>query len=328
MACVANLLVFVELRDGGSATEPSLFALGEARRIAAEVGATVYTLSVLPCEDQQVIEEIASALGKAGADRVLCCAAPQPGFAPLDVALGGLLAAVTDRLRPRLIIFPAGGSGLELGAPLAIRTGALYHPHATLEISRQATDHDPGIRILLKRRMVRRDQVRTLDLRQVGRRVVTTLGAASSQPPRGGPAELDVLSLPADALRLAADISSEPDEQADFHSGLRLLLVAPSVASADRIRALRATAPPGLLVASAAEADTLEVASPSVLIEVGNDLAELDALAPPLAPAARVAIAGDASYRRHAGADVVLPQAAASVFSDLLAVFQRKDASA
>ena len=116
---MANLLVFVEVRRG-EATGPSVYAVGEARRVARELGATVYAVLPIGPAGESAIDGYAHRLGEAGADRILCCADPALEGALLDGVAGPLLAALVERLRPVLTIFPAGAVGPALGPPLAV----------------------------------------------------------------------------------------------------------------------------------------------------------------------------------------------------------------
>src|SRR5262245_45514212 len=118
---MANLLVFIDVRDG-AATAPSRFALGEARRVASELGATVYAVLATGPITQEAVGGLTYALGSAGADKVLFCSDPALRHPPLDVTHGRLLTTLADRLQPVLSLFPAGATGPELGPPLAVRS--------------------------------------------------------------------------------------------------------------------------------------------------------------------------------------------------------------
>src|SRR5439155_6176565 len=96
---------------------------------------------------EAVIEGHARALGQAGADRILCCADAALEGVLLDASVGPVLAALGERLRPVLTLFPAGAIGPALGPPLAMRTGGLYHPRACLEVLRD----DSGPRLSVRR---------------------------------------------------------------------------------------------------------------------------------------------------------------------------------
>ena len=121
--CVANVLVCVELRDA-QVTSPSLFALGEARRVAETIGATVYALVVAP-RTRRWSTGCRSRWGPAGADKILLVEDPAGRRLPGVPAVGA--AVRTDRRAaapaagdvPRGQLRPAAGAaagGGDLGA--------------------------------------------------------------------------------------------------------------------------------------------------------------------------------------------------------------------
>ena len=130
---MASIIAYTEI-EHAAITAPSRFALAEARRIADDLGATVYALLALGPTAPDELAALAGEVGTAGADRVLCCADEAVHGPSLDATHGPLLAAVAERLRPTLVLFPEGESGPKLGQPLAERMGATFMPSATLEI--------------------------------------------------------------------------------------------------------------------------------------------------------------------------------------------------
>lgn len=295
---VANVVVYVEVR-GGAATAPSRFAIGEARRIADRLGATVYALLALGAEEAEQAEPLGRSLGEAGADRVLCCADSALGGAALDASHGPLLAAVAERLRPVLVLFPAGGLCASLGAPLAARTGAAYQPNAALRIvagsAAAAEGEGPmtaGERLLAHRWRPGCDGLRTLDLQDCERPLVAGLAAGAANRPLGDPAaEVEMLSYPGRTSPAFEELSSEPDE----HAALALAAVVIGVeaeAGPDATMALGSAAPDGAVVLAdgGAPAAARLAACPGRLLLVG--VAAAAALPVPVAPDAEVALVG------------------------------------
>jgi electron transfer flavoprotein alpha subunit len=317
---VANIVVFVEVRRGAP-TAPSRFAVAEARRVASELGATVYGLLALGPIGEESIAALARAVGEAGADRILCCADASLEGALLDATVGPLLAVIAERLRPVLTLFPAGAVGPALGPPLAVRSGALYHPRASLELRR----HESGPRLAIRR--FRPDgALRTLDLTEPSRPVVVTVAAGPDPGRLGQPtSEVEMLAYvpprfygqSAPAVR---EVSSEPDEDEPLELASSLVVVGDAKAG----ELLGAAVPAGTPVVGPGQEKSaaLELACPSRLLVVGK------AAAPPLirraiAPDTRVAVAGAKAAEKDLGRlDVVWRPAAKQGFASLAAALQ------
>jgi electron transfer flavoprotein alpha subunit len=191
---MASIIAYTEIQRA-AITAPSRFALAEARRIADDLGATVYALVALGPTAPDELAALAGEVGTAGADRVLCCADEALQGPSLDATHGPLLAAVAERLRPTLVLFPEGESGPELGQPLAERMAATFMPGATLEIL-TATDLQLA-QVVVRSGQVDRGQERVVGLHEIGRPVVVTLCAGTALLALGEPAsEMEMLSYP------------------------------------------------------------------------------------------------------------------------------------
>jgi len=191
---MASIVAYIEVRHG-AITACSRFALAEARRVADDVGATVYALLALGPTAPEKLSALAGGVGKAGADRVLCCADRALEGPSLDATHGPLLAAVADRLRPTLVLFPAGEAGPELGRQLALRMGASFVPGSSLDIV-AARGLQPA-EVVVRCGEGDPDGERGVSLRDVERPVVATLRAGSAPPPLGEPAsEMEMLNYP------------------------------------------------------------------------------------------------------------------------------------
>jgi electron transfer flavoprotein alpha subunit len=296
---VANIVVFIEVRDGAT-TVASRYAVSEARRMATELGATVYAVMALGPASEEAIEGHARVVGEAGADRILCCSDAALDGALLDATAGAFLASLGDRLRPVLTIFPAGDVGAALGPPLALRLGALYHARASLEVLR---DEGGGPRLSLRRFRAADGAIRALDVAGVrSRPVVATLPAGLDPGARGEPAaEVEMLAYVAPKAPVGIrELSSEPDDATAVELAPALLAVGADVKDAE-LAALRAAAPAGTVVVREGERPVgLDHACPARLLVVGK------APAPPLvrrtlAPGSRVAVAGGKSAEKDLG---------------------------
>ncbi|HXJ20350.1 MAG TPA: hypothetical protein VMT03_08960 [Polyangia bacterium] len=278
-----NLLVPIDLRDAAP-TAPSLFALSEGRRIARAAGATVYAIALA---EGELAPETVSRLGRAGADKVLVCEGAGLDAPALDATHGAALLAAVERVSPLLVLFPAGGAGLSLGASLAARLGAAFAGPADLEVTEGDGPLPDGVgRVFVRFWAAGRTSYRRLDPVDVERPVVAIL--ASSGP--GGPAgdadiDVDVISCGPQPPHGIEPVASEPDDGAQIPLAHALVLVDPSLGPAF-LAQLRAGAPAGVAVADAAQdLAAVTAAAPEVLICVGA------VAAPPIAtPRARVAL--------------------------------------
>jgi hypothetical protein len=218
---------------------------------------------------------IAARLGVAGADKVLLC--ERAGFdAPaLDVTHGAALQMLAERVPPLVVLFPAGGAGLQLGAPLAARLGAAFASAADLEISESPLPLPDSVGRLCLRRW-RRDlsAYRRLDPVELERPVVAVLGAHGAPREEGTPhVEVQVIDGPAapEPLRVV-ELESEADEDAAVALARVLVVVDPAV-GAEGLATLAARAPAGVAVVDLARVSpaALAVSTPRVLLHVGVD---------------------------------------------------------
>lgn len=285
---MASIVVYIELR-AGAVTRPSHFAVAEARRVADRAGATVYALFTVGALAQTAVDQIAAEVSAAGADRILCSSADALAGPALDVTHGALLAQVASHLRPLLFLFPAGGTGSELGPPLAVRIGAAYLANASIDIVADASAGEPPLeRVLLSRWRAAGDAQRRVDVGELEHPVVASLACGPVPSPLGEPyAEVEMLPYPESS-----------------RSGPRLLLLAPDRAAAAELASaliwsptpldLASLVPPGaadgvaLVVAGTLDAAALEGVSPAEAFLLGplpGSQARTLAL---LAPGARV----------------------------------------
>jgi electron transfer flavoprotein alpha subunit len=323
---VANIVVFVEVRRGET-TVASRFAVSEARRVASALGASVYAVLALGPATEEVIEAHARTLGQAGADRILCCADRALEGALLDVNVGPFLAALAERLRPALTLFPAGAIGPALGPPLALRLGGLYHPRAWLEVARD----DGGAHLSLKRFRAADGGLRALEIGGPrSRPVVATLPAGPDPGLRGAPAtEVEMLAYvaPVNGRPAIRELSSEPDDAETVELAPAILAVAADVKAAD-LSALRAAAPAGAIVVREGERPPgLDVACPARLLVAGKGPTAA-IVRRTLAPGTRVAVAGGKSAEKDLGRIDVTWRPAKEGLSPLVAALGRNPGAA
>jgi hypothetical protein len=292
---MASIVAYIEVREGAM-TSPSRFVVAEARRIADAAGATVYALLTLgPCSHVE-IDQLAAQVSAAGADRILCSSDEILAGVPLDVTHGMLLAQIAERLRPLLFLFPAGGVGIELGPPLAVRIGAAFFPHASIDV--RAEDRMPEAasqRIVLHRWRAARDGQRRIDVADLERPVVVTLAAATISRPLGEAcAEVEMLPCPepkvARPRNLASEITAD-DNDVELSSAMVWSAepVSPAMQSA-----LRADLPPETVLVVDGEATpvSLLATSPSEIFIVASGGKPDDVFLRSQTPGAKVTRAG------------------------------------
>jgi electron transfer flavoprotein alpha subunit len=301
---VANVVVFVEVREG-KATTASRFAVAEARRVGSDLGATVYAVVAIAPLPDQAIEALAASIGEAGADRVLCCMDDALAGAAVDVFVGPLLASLAERLAPLLTIFPAGAVGPALGPPLAVRLGGPYHPRASLEVLRPAGEPP---RLELRRFRAADSAIRALELGTMDRPVVTTLGVGPDPGRRGTPLdEVEMVAYTAPARPGVRELDVEPeaqDPQGDRIELAALLVVVDRTVAEERLDQLRAAAAPGTVVLQAAPGQrnsAVALASPERVLVVGQGPASAALVRGTLTPQTRVAVVGSKSAEKGLG---------------------------
>ena len=216
---------------------------------------------------------IAARLGVAGADKVLLCERTGLDAPALDVTHGPALQLLAERVPPLVVLFPAGGAGLQLGAPLAARLGAAFASAADLEVSESPMPLPDSVGRLCLRRW-RRDlsAYRRLDPVELERPVVAVLGAHGAPREEGtAQVEVQVIDAPAAPTPLV-ELESVDDEDAGVALARVLVVVDPAV-GAEGLAALAARVPTGVAVVDLARVSpaALAVATPRVLLQVTVD---------------------------------------------------------
>jgi electron transfer flavoprotein alpha subunit len=271
-APLPNLLVPIDLRDG-EPTEPSLFALSEGRRVAHGAGVTLFAVVLTAARPQAEVHRIARRLGLAGADKVLFCEAPGLDAPPLDVTHGMALLTATERVPPLMVLFPAGGAGRELGAPLAVRLGGAFASAADVEVADSPVALVDSVgRVLLRRWRRDRSAYRRLDPVEMERPVIAILASGGvPQNPGTESVEIEVIECQPAVPPRVVELESVPDEDAPLALARALFVLGPGVGS-KALHKLRAAAPPGVAIADMGQASaaSLAAATPEVVVCVGT----------------------------------------------------------
>jgi electron transfer flavoprotein alpha subunit len=274
---MASIVVYIDARDH-VVTGPARFALGEARRVADGLGATVYALLALPPTSVDGLDRLAAQIGEAGADRILCCADKALAGPVLDATHGPLLASVADRLRPNLFLFAAGDGAAQLAAPLAVRSGAAFVRCASVEIEGGSYP-----RLILRSWRAAQDRQRVIDVRELERPIVATLAAGDADRQRGEPAaEMEMLFCPPASGCTPFVANATLDSAADVAMTQSIVVVGQPVETADLAR-LQNLLPANALAISTSDPRMagLSAACPEyLLIVAGNVATPLPGIAP------------------------------------------------
>jgi hypothetical protein len=132
---VANILCVIELL-GGRALPVSLEVLGQGRRLASELGATLYAVVALPKAPSWSEDDLVAQLAAHGADKVVLATdeALADGEELRWGTHGGPLSAVCDQLSPSLLLFGLTPAAREVAARAAARMGAAFLARAWIEL--------------------------------------------------------------------------------------------------------------------------------------------------------------------------------------------------
>jgi hypothetical protein len=234
--------------------------------VAETIGATVYALVVAP-QDAALVDHLAQPLGAAGADKILVVEDPVAAACPVFPLWAPLFEQIVGPLRPRLVVFPAGSFGLQLGPPLAAAISAPFIPRASLEVLAPPPETDTPAVLLAHRWAPGLEGQLAIDLNATPAPAVLTLTAGKLAPRRALPAELQGVSIgPAQRDRegpvrvLAAD--ADPDGSADLADTVVLL----PPGRAQLARELGERAPAGTLVSDGRRPELLRSAAPRLVL--------------------------------------------------------------
>jgi hypothetical protein len=287
----------------------------------------VFAVVLADPRSEEETHAIAARLGVAGADKVLLCERAGLDAPALDVTHGSALQLVAERVPPLVVLFPAGGAGFQLGAPLAARLGAAFASAADLEVSESPVPLPDSVGRLCLRRWRRDLSVyRRLDPVELERPIVAVLGAHGAPREEGTPdVEVQVIDGPAppEAARVV-ELESVADEDAGVALARVLVVVDPAV-GAGSLEALAAAAPEGVAVVDLARVSpaTLAVSTPRVLLHVGLDATTNLAAPSPRTRRAFVLTAGVSDATAERGGDVVWRGAGPDACAALAAVLPK-----
>ena len=128
---MASVLVYIQT-EGACASESSIEALGEARRIATTLGGTLYALVTVPGQGNEH-EELIESLGRHGADRVALAQRADGNDPCLWSTRSTALLAAVDRVRPNLVVLAGNDPGRDIAPRLAAHLRAAYYADPSVQ---------------------------------------------------------------------------------------------------------------------------------------------------------------------------------------------------
>jgi len=129
---VACVLVHTEV-EGDQPTDHARAVLGEGRRIASSLGASLHAVAVIGEKDEVPMgHKLIETLGRAGADRVLLVVAEKP-FPSLWATVGQALITACEQVQPSLILLASTAGGRDIAPRLAANLGGAYFAEPAVE---------------------------------------------------------------------------------------------------------------------------------------------------------------------------------------------------
>lgn len=134
---MANVLALLELRQG-AVLPVSLEALGQGRRVASTLGATLYALVPLPEAPAYGEDDLIAVCARCGADKVVLLTDEglRSGAEMRHGTHGRAIATACEQFPPAVVVMGATFGARDVAPRLAAHLGAAYLPEGWLEIER------------------------------------------------------------------------------------------------------------------------------------------------------------------------------------------------
>ena len=221
MACV---LVHTEV-EGDRPTDHARAVLGEGRRIASSLGASLHAVAVIgPHDELPAGHALIATLGQAGADRVILVVAEQPQPS-MWATVGAALVTACEQVKPSLVLLSASASGRDIGPRLAARLGGAFFAEPAIEAS-------PRGEVVLSRTVYGGDLWRRVSLDELDVVAVATLDDRRATARGDDDAEVVQLEGNGAADARLEVLGSSDDDGAALESA-RVIVVAGAGTSAD-----------------------------------------------------------------------------------------------
>ncbi len=214
MACV---LVHTEV-EGDEPTDHARAVLGEGRRIASSLGASLHAVAVIrPDQEVPAGHRLIESLGRAGADRVLLVAADRP-TPTLWSTIGPALVTACEQVQPSLVLLAANAGGRDIAPRLAANLGGAYFAEPAVEAG-------PRGEVVLSRTVYGGDLWRRVSLDELDVVAVATLD--DRRAPARGEDDAEVVqlegSVPPDAR---VEVLGASDDEGAALEQARVIVVA------------------------------------------------------------------------------------------------------
>jgi electron transfer flavoprotein alpha subunit len=230
---VACVLVHTEV-DGDRPTDHARAVLGEGRRIASSLGASLHAVAVIGEKDEVPVgHKLIETLGEAGADRVLLVVAEKP-TPTLWATIGNALITACEQVQPALVLLASTAGGRDIAPRLAAHLGGAYFAEPAVEAG-------PRGEVVLSRTVYGGDLWRRVSLDELDVVAVATLDDRRGAAQGADDAEVVQLegTTPSDA-RVEVIGASEDDGAALEHA--RVIVVAGGGTTADAMTVVTALA--------------------------------------------------------------------------------------
>lgn len=223
------MLVYIRT-EGVRATPASIEALGEARRIASTLGASVYAAAAVQSAPESC-DEIISQIGKAGADKIVLVHVDSLSDPALWATRGEALVTAAARIRPLLVVFSGESFGRDIAPRLAARIGGVY-------LADPAVQYGSRGEVIFCRSMFGATHRYRVLAEDIDRPLVVTLTEGSYQPALGSE-DAEVLFVSTSQPASGIEIVDSADDPGSELETARVVVTAGAGASAGDIALCR-----------------------------------------------------------------------------------------
>jgi electron transfer flavoprotein alpha subunit len=221
--------VYIE-RDRDQLLAGSLEALGEGRRIASSLGATLCAFAPMAVAHDR--PSLIESLACAGADRVLTMTSPALAGPGTWNTHGAALIAACERERPLLVLLAATDHGRELAPRLAARLGAGFAPEPSIE-------RGPRGEVVLTNSCYGGHYRRRLAADRLGAPIVVTIATGSYPAARGHASAAHAIALePPSFAAMATELPADAGAKASLATARVIVGAGAGVSGPDQLALL------------------------------------------------------------------------------------------
>jgi electron transfer flavoprotein alpha subunit len=216
---LANVVVYIEL-DGTLPRPTALECLGEGRRIASFLGASLVAVAPVTTPPGYGPDDLVAVLSRHGADRVILPVGPGLEGPALFVSHGQALADACLRVPPALWLCAATPAGRDIAPRLAARLGAAF-------VAEPSIEYGPRGDLIMARTVYGGQVRRRLSIDELERPVVATLTPGSYQH-AAGMTEAELVTIEASAPPSTVEVVSQAPDPAPGLTTARVVVTAGS----------------------------------------------------------------------------------------------------